>query len=297
VSADAQTPSRTVGAGGYQLRADVGPSSASADGTTGAQSPGGNVGLMEANAHIAPVDNGVEAAAFSDIQSLTVGPLTLLGVHSEASAIDDQTGNLVKHSSFHVDAARIGSGPIGLAPNGFMVAGTPVPADGPKSLNDMLASSGISLDQFPATETPDGITGAGLVIKQKFTAPQYGATTVSYRVGGVAVRLQGSGLPVTGTSPHAAVATPAALPGSLPLPPAGSGLTGAAALPAVPPAPIGGPAGGSPPASEPLPRVEFATPAVAARPLNTVDSNGIYLAIVAAGVLGLGVLRAIRTSG
>jgi hypothetical protein len=43
--------------------------------------------------------------------------------------------------------------------------------------------------------------------------------------------------------------------------------------------------------------VTFATPAAATRTLAAVDSNGIYLAIVAAGVIGLGVTRLVRASG
>jgi hypothetical protein len=300
VTADAQNPSRTVGAGGYELHADVAPAATSARTTTGGQSPGGNFGLMQADAHITSAENLVEAAAFSDIQSLTVGPLTFAGVHSEASETDDQSGNLVKHSTFHVDAIRIGSLSIGLAPGGFTVAGTAVPADGEKALNDMLGASGITLEQFPATETPDGIVGAGLVVTQKFTAPQYGATTVSYRVGGVAIRLQGPGA-AGPSSPNAVAGSAAAPAGSAAALPVGGAdlpVTGAALLP-IGATPGSGPPGGAAAAASPaaLPRVTFATPAAATRTLAAVDSNGIYLAIVAAGVIGLGVTRLVRASG
>jgi len=301
VTADAQNPNRTVGAGGYELRADVGPSSASADTTTGGQSPGGNFGLMTADARIAPVEAGVQALAISDIQSLTVGPLTIAGVHSEASELEDQTGNVVKRSAFHVDAIRIGSLSIGLAPGGFTVAGTPVPADSQKSFNDMLAASGVSLEQFPATETPDGIVGAGLVVTQKFNAPQYGATSVSYRIGGVAVRLQGAGQPATTGSAGAGgvPSAPAGSVGQLAFPTGVTGLTGnqfpTGAAPLASGGPVSAPAAQSDAAGA-VPGVAFAMPAAATRTLAAVDSNGIYLVVVAAGVIGLGVTRFVRAS-
>jgi len=308
VTADAQNPSRTVGAGGYQLRADVAPAATSAQTITGGQSPGGNVGLMTAGARITSVDGIVQVAADSDIQSLTLGPVTIAGVHSEASETDDSTGNLVKHSVFHVDAVRIGSLSIGLAPGGFTVAGTPVPSDGQKAINDSLAAYGVSLEQFPATETSDGIVGAGLVVTQKFNAPQYGATSIAYRVGGVAIRLQGPGAstssgPVAGTgaasspasAPAPALSTPAVGGGNL----AVAGSPASAGIGGRPPTSgaVGGASVGVSTVQAAGPSVAFAVPAAVSRPLAAVDSNGIYLAIVAAGVLGLGVIRLVRASG
>ncbi|HZE66867.1 MAG TPA: hypothetical protein VE081_09570 [Sporichthyaceae bacterium] len=292
IRADDQQPSQSVGAGGYELNADVAPSSAVARTQTGAQSPGGNVALSLANAEITSTAQGVKAEAVSDIQSLTVGPLTLAGIRSVAGVISDQTGSLTRSSSFSVDAARIGTLPVGLAPDGFTVAGQPVPAADQKTMNDTLAASGISLTQFPAHQTDTGLVGAGLVVTQKFDSPQFGATQIAYRIGGVAVSLQASA-PLGASTSAATPAAPATVPGAAlglgalnPGPMASGGL--ATDVVSDPAAPAGAPT--------PEIRTVQMVPASAPLPVSP-DGNLLYLAIVIAGLLGLGVTRLLRASG
>jgi hypothetical protein len=292
IRADDQQPSQSVGAGGYELNADVAPSSAVARTQTGAQSPGGNVALSLANAQITSTGQGVKAEAVSDIQTLTIGPLTLGGIRSMATVISDQTGALTRSSSFSVDAARIGTLPVGLAPDGFTVAGQPVPAADQKTMNDTLAASGISLTQFPAQKTDTGLVGAGLVVTQKFDSPQFGATQIAYRIGGVAVSLQASA-PALGAGTGVPGATPSTLPGAAlglgainPGPLASGGLaTGPVSAPAVA-------------AGAPTPEIRTVQMVPASAPLPVPpDGNLLYLAIVIAGLLGLGVTRLLRASG
>jgi hypothetical protein len=293
IRADDQQPSQSVGAGGYELNADVAPSSALARTQAGAQSPGGNVALTLANAEITSTAQGVTAQAISDIQTLTVGPLTLGGIRSVASVISDQTGALTRTSSFSVDAARIGTLPVGLAPGGFTVAGQPVAAADQKTLNDTLAASGISLTQFPAQQTNTGVVGAGLVLTQKFDSPQFGATQVAYRIGGVAVSLQAAGAPTglgggIATTPGAQPAAASTLPGATP---------GLGTLRPEPITPATTPTGAAPnPAAPADIRTVEMVPANVAVP-TTPDGNLLYLAIVIAGLLGLGVTRLLRASG
>jgi hypothetical protein len=295
IRADDQQPSQSVGAGGYELNADVAPSSALARTQAGAQSPGGNVVLTVANAGITSTAEGVKAEAISDIQTLTIGPLTLGGIRSVASVISDQTGALTRTSSFSVDAARIGTLPVGLAPGGFTVAGQPVPAADQKTFNDTLAASGISLTQFPAQQTTTGVVGAGLVLTQKFESPQFGATQIAYRIGGVAVSLQAAGAPTgigggvstaPGGQPAATAPLPGAAlgtidPGSMTPAIAPAGTTPSAGVPADAPAEV---------------RTVQMLPANVALPA-APDGNLLYLAIVIAGLLGLGVTRLLRATG
>ncbi len=295
IRADNQQPNLSVGAGGYELRADVAPSSAEARTQTGAESPGGNYALMLADAAISSTGESVTVEALSDIQGLTFGPLTLGGIRSVASVISDETGALTRTSSFSVDAARIGTLPVGLAPGGFTVAGQPVPATDQKMLNDMLAASGISLTQFPTQETKTGVVGAGLVVTQKFDSPQFGATVIEYRIGGVAASLQaaapqagvGTGVPGAAVTPVAPALGSGAVDSALAVP-------GGFAPGVVPGAPVpGAPAGQVP--TEDLRTVQVlpAGSALAAPP----DGDLLYLAIVIAGLLGLAVTRLLRASG
>lgn len=294
VRADDQTPSQHVGAGGYELNADVDGTGSTARTQTGAESPGGNFALTTADAAVTRTTDGVQATSISDIQGLTIGPLTFGGVRSEASLRSDSSGTLTRKSAFSVDAMRIGTLAVGLAPEGYTVAGQPVSSNDQKALNDLLAASGISLEQFPATETADGIVGAGLIITQKFDSPSLGASTLTYRIGGVAARLQAS-------APGASVPA-GGVPGSVPsgnlpsttVPSAGTDLVG---LPAVGPASGVLPPTTLTPAGAPVTGLgtDLVQPAAASL-LIAGDGNALYLAIVIAGVLGLAVTRLLRAS-
>jgi hypothetical protein len=292
VRADEQTPSQRVGSGGYDLRAEVGGSGSTARTQTGAESPGGNYALTTADAAVTKTADGVETKALSDIQGLTIGPLTFGGIRSEATLLSDEMGTLTRKSAFSVDAMRIGTLAVGLAPGGFTVAGQPVSSNDQKNLNDLLAASGISLEQFPATETADGIIGAGLVITQKFDSPSLGASTLTYRIGGVAARLQASApgaVAPAGTTPATGV------PGTT-APSAGADL--AAVLPSLgATAPGALPGTSLTPASAPTTGLDtvLMQPATVSQ-LVTSDSNALYLALVIAGVLGLAVTRLLKAS-
>ena len=300
IRADDRDPNQSVGAGGYELRADVAPSSAVARTKTGAESPGGNAALMLADAKITSTGDEVTAEAVSDIQAITFGPLALGGIRSVASVISDDTGNLTRASSFSVDAVRIGTLPVGLAPDGFTIAGMPVPSDQAKTLSKTLAASGLSLTQFPARTTDNGIVGAGLLVTQKFDSPQFGATEIAYRIGGVAVSLQ-SAAPEASSDVPAGVGTGplAGAPGTPP-PTVGAAFgTSPAPAPAIAGVSAPGvvsevPAAGSPPA-ERIPTVAV-LPAASSLPVPP-DGDLLYLTIVIAGLLGLGVTRLLRARG
>lgn len=302
VRADPQAPSKRVGAGGYELAADVTPVSAESRTKTGGETPGGNLALVDANAQIVQTAQGVAAKAIADIQGLTIGPLSFASVRSVASVLSDPSGNLTRSSSFSVDGMKIGSLPVGLAPGGFTVAGTMVPADQQAIFNGLLETGGVSLEQFPQMETKNGLIGSGLVITQKFDTPSLGATTVRYRVGGVAVDLNsgaegaGGSVPAisTGTTPaiggsSAPVDSVTAVPdlGAAPLPvgdvPQAVGVPATTAV---------GPAGTT---GVGVPVVQLA-PVSSVRLPERVEGN-LYLVIVLAGVLGFGVTRVIRMTG
>ncbi len=297
ISANDQAPSQQVGAGGYELAAEVAPSSAQSRTKVGAQTPGGNAGLADAAAQVIESADGVAAKAISDVQGLTVGPVSIGTVRSIVSVAADANGNLTRSSSFAVDGLRIGNLPVGLARDGFTVAGQPAPSDQQAALNDMLESAGVALEQFPQTETPHGVNGAGVIITHKFDTPSLGATTVTYRLGGAAVALNAAGSRALGQAPAVAPSGTVA-PGTAPAATApldgafAPGVTARGSLPqtatAFAAAPLAGQDGGA------VPTVAF-LPTASALPAGLSDR--LYLGIVLTGVLGFGVTRALRPNG
>lgn len=304
IQANDEAPSKQVGAGGYELAADVAPSSSQSRTKTGGQTPGGNAGLVDAAAQVLESAGSVAAKAISDVQGLTIGPLSIGSVRSVVSVVADADGNLTRASTFSVDGLKIGNLPVGLAGKGFTVAGQPVPGDQQAILNGLLEAGGVTVEQFPQIETANGLNGAGLLVTHKFETPGLGATTFRYRIGGAAVEMNAGG------SPAAAPAT-ATVPGAITTSPAGGVAPGApdTAAPAgeadtvvtpgvgiageVPTAPAAAPAVGA--ATGEIPTVAF-VPAVSTQQPASLDER-LYLVIVLAGLLGFGVTRVVRLTG
>lgn len=325
VTANDQEPSKSLGSGGYSLAGDVTPSSSVAHTQTGGASPIGNFALVDALAQVTETVDGVQAKAVSDVQGITIGPLTIGSLRSVATVASDKSGSLTRNSSFAVDAMRIGTLPVGLAPGGFTVFGNPVPGDTQAIFNSLLEAGGVTLEQFPVRETENGIIGSGLVITHKFDGQSFGPTTVVYRFGGVAVDLIASAAspvvgagstagafgdsPATGVAPgvtdvtdgSAGVDGVAGLAGTAGLPGAASS-NGAGAVPGIGSGVAGAAAGQSQGATAagtsaaPGPAVIQLVPASAVRAPLAADGGGLYAAIALTGVLGFGVATFIRAT-
>lgn len=326
VTANDQEPSKSLGSGGYSLTGEVTPSSSVARTQTGGATPIGNFALVDALAQVTETLDGVQAKAVSDVQGITIGPLTIGSLRSDATVASDKNGSLTRNSTFAVDAMRIGTLPVGLAPGGFTVFGNPVPGDTQAIFNGLLEAGGVTLEQFPSRQTKNGIIGSGLVITHKFDGQSFGPTTVVYRFGGVAVDLianaaspavgaestagalgDSSSSGVTpgvtdvtegseGVNEVAGLAGTAGLPstassnGAGAVPGIGSGVAGAAAEQSQ-----GAPASGT--SASPSSAVVQLVPASVVRIPLAADGGGLYAAIALAGVLGLGVAMFIRVTG
>lgn len=290
-SADSQNPSQTVGGGAYLLEAEVDASTARASTVTGGSGPVGNTALVNAVSEITSAMDAVVAKARSNIEGLTVGPLTIGLVRSEARASADQTGTVTRSSDLVVDGMRIGNLPIGLSESGLLIAGQGTPAGSDAAVDAALAAAGITVTRFPEVITPTGVTGAGLIIVQKLPVPTFGPTTLTYRIGGVSAN-------VLSADANAAVPdalTPgSAVPGDVgagpALPGTATDLAGAVGVPGAVP----GSTAEAPSATRPLGGVALSSgPAL----LSPANGERLYLLLAGAGLVGLLGMTVVRIRG
>ncbi|MCU1691854.1 MAG: hypothetical protein JWM64_945 [Frankiales bacterium] len=322
--ADNQNPSQVVGAGAYELNASVKPTTARALTTTGGSSPAGNTATIRAEALVEATSAGVDVTAVSDVQGITVGPLTIGRVRAESEVSADVNSTLTMRSKIDIDAATIGTLPVGLTPEGFTVAGALVPADTQGVLNAVLSAANVSVKTFPAMKTKTGVVSAGVVITQKTNLPMLGDTVLTYRFGGTSVNLLAAAADAA-TDPVGTGSAPlpppgSSTPGDLPVVPSSDspGLsagtdtsTGTDTAPldpvvpggsadssgtgALPPPQVDGTAGGSAPGTTNGGSGGSLVPTALAIP--AIDSDGLYLSICTAGLLGLGLMQLLRLLG
>lgn len=194
VSSDANTPDQSVGAGPYRLEADSDSQASTASASAGFQPDVvGNVAFSTATASVMGSDQEVVSEATTDLQALTVGPLSIGQIKSKASMTLDSFGLVTSSSSLEIVGMRIGNLPVAFTPDGFVVGGSSQPVPVNDSLAQLLAPSKMSVEVVAAQEFKDRVVAPALRITMPFDfALSEGATVMTVTIGSATAVLSGA---------------------------------------------------------------------------------------------------------
>ena len=203
VSTDAVlTPTASVGAGPYELTARSDDHSSQAEATAGLRSSAfGSLSLLHSEASVvAAADGSVTAHAASELEGLTLGPLSIGAVRSSASIARAADGTVTPMTSLSIDVLRVGGIAVKLATSGpegslaLDVAGIPVPLPIDAFLQGLLSAAGIKLEVLPQRPLQDGVSAAALRITTPLALAGIGSGPgeVTIELGSATARLSGS---------------------------------------------------------------------------------------------------------
>jgi hypothetical protein len=174
VSTDASgNADKSLGAGPYNLAAHSTAASASASATGGLQTGLlGNAALVTSTASLTTSTSGtVVSTATSDLQGLTIGPLTLGEVKSTATETLTPDGTMTPSTSFQIFGVQIGGLPVGLNQQGLSLAGVTVPLPIGSTLTHLLGASHVNVELIGAQQFPDRVLAPALRITAPFAMP------------------------------------------------------------------------------------------------------------------------------
>lgn len=283
-------PDSVQDAPGYSLHAHSDGSSSDAEARTGAgDGDTTSAGTAAASAALRSEDDGtVFAEATSMVDAVVLGPLRFDSIRSHATARLDTNGQVEATSTMDVTAASVSGTPIGIGPDGLVLAGTttPLPANDP--VLAALDDGGVTVTYLAAREQDGGVIAPLLQITMAdVEVPGVGTATVIYRFGGAAVALRGA----PPAAPSAEPVQPAAV--SEPRTPAAPTAAGtgppSVALPA---------RSGTDPAMPSDPAAATELPAWAShRDLPIFDVSAFYAVLVGVGAAGTGAAQLLRLQG
>jgi hypothetical protein len=210
VTADATTPHKKLAAAVYDIDAQHSDTSSSATAQVGV-GLGVNVALVKSNASVSvQKDGSVIATATSDVEGLTLGPLSLGQVETTATRTLKPDGTITSKSDIHVDGLRIGGLQVPIpidALNGVGTGALPVPLSLGPVLDALLAPLGISIETMSAQQTGDTVTAPALILTGTIPLEtlhlKLGTGDGTYRLalGESSARLVGSAAPPAYTPP------------------------------------------------------------------------------------------------
>jgi hypothetical protein len=183
-----------LGEGPYSLRANSIANHSDAAASGGLQTGvAGNVASIRATAQAGVQDDGsVLATATSDVQGLTIGPLTIGRVTSTATATLAGDGTVEPTSSISISALRIGGIDVAINEKGLQLASVNVPLPIGDTLAALLSGAGLDVHFTTAQSFPNAVIAPTLVISTTVetgvgTAPG----TMSVTLGGATATLTG----------------------------------------------------------------------------------------------------------
>jgi hypothetical protein len=184
VTASATNPSDSVGAGAYHISASTSNTMSTGTAVTGLQiSAGGNTGLVTSTSTVkVHGDGSVVSTAVSDIQGLTVGPVTIGEIKSTATETLTPDGTVTPSSAITITAVRVGTLPITISTDGLNVAGSAVPLPVGGVINTLLKAQGISLSTIHAEKIKNGIVAPALLITGPLPTKKIGTANGTYRL-------------------------------------------------------------------------------------------------------------------
>jgi hypothetical protein len=263
-------PHDEVDLGVGHLTADARPGDVRAEATSAPGASGTLLVPLSARSTVTEGDDGtVTVEATGTITGLRVGPLVLSNVTSTARMVRTADGHLEQSSDFRASAIQVGSLSLDLTPDGFELAGTPVPAPIAATVNSLLASAGLELKLLPSVRTPSAVVAGGVELVRQQDFGPLGAGSISLILGQSSARLDAAGaIPAAVEVPGSDAVVPATVP-------AATGVTG--------PPPAAAPVAGSPrTATGAGGDVIETTRTAAAEPF---DATGLYLLLIAAAAV------------
>mgnify|MGYP001426172799 CR=1 FL=1 len=269
ISSDAGTnPHQSAGAGPYNLAADSSLAFSQASATAGLQTGViGNAALVTSKARVSVQgDGGVVATAVSDVQSLTIGPLTIGEVKSTATETLGPDGTIEPTTAMVIDGVAIGGLAVGISPTGLDLPGPTYPLPLNATLASLLSAAKISVTVLAAQSYPGRVVAPALRITGPVSVKNVGSGPGSYTltIGGASAAMLTSGL-------AEAPATPVGARADSPVGP--SAATGATAPITVPPLPPAGSAAGVQQGATPTPPSAL-SPVQAGSPSQTAVALG-----------------------
>jgi hypothetical protein len=166
-------PNPSFGAGPYQLSAKSSPMSSQALGVGGLQTGVlGNVALVQSSASVSTQGSTVVSTATSDMQGLTVGPLTLGEVKSTATMTEDADGNVTPSTNLEISSAKIAGLPVSITPAGLALPGPTVPLPINATLTKLLGGAKITSTVVTAQRFPDRVIAPAMTITMPFSTPR-----------------------------------------------------------------------------------------------------------------------------
>lgn len=296
VTTDPSNPVASLGSGIAKLSSSSGDRRAEASATVGLDAAGlASLGLVTSNASVKVEGGTVTATSTSDVQGLTIGPITIGTIRSVATMKMDSSGGTTPSNHLEVGGLRIGGILVGLTPDGFTVGNQVIPAALNRTLQSLLSGLGLTIEVTKPQIYPDRVVAPAVRITYAFdqpvTIPSVGSLkgTATVILGSATAQLSGAtggtdGTVVDsdGTGSSGSGNEGAFLPETGAVGPALGDLGSATAPPAsTTPAAV---------ASSPLPPVK---PAVAVRQLQ-VDTRSLYLLVLLGGILSFAVSTVIR---
>ncbi len=311
-------PSDQLGAGPYGLSATSNASASDASANGGLQDDlTGDAALITSDASVAVQSDGsVVARATSEIQGLTVGPLTVGEVLSTATETASAAGALTPSTNLVLSGLQVGGLPVSLSTAGLDLPGPSLPLPLNSILGSLLTRYGLTATVVaaqnykgevvaPAVELTGPVNDLGLGT---------GAGTFTLTLGGAEAAMQvgvapPAAPPASGTtsSPASSSGSPAAttVPGRATGATATSVATTTAAASVAPgtsavPAVAGA---ASTPTTEPDDLMQSSAPAPTRRSLAVVsdplgfDIRSVYLVFAGAAMVSLLAAQLVRTLG
>lgn len=297
VTANSTTPTASIGAGAYNISAATGQTYSTGKATAGLQiDAAGNTALLTGSSSIKVNDDGsVVATATSDLQGLTIGPVTLGEITSTATETLSNDGTITPSSSLSITSVRVGTLPITVSTKGLNVAGTSVPLPVSTVLNKALAADDIKLSFVAAQNLKNLVVAPALDITGPLPTKEIGTKngTFDLTVGSATASITATA-PAPPTSVGASGAGSVGSGGGLGTSPVGSGESGG-----VPPLPGPDSTSGqvNPPAVAPATGSEDQQASLSGASANLFDIRSLYLVLCVVGAVAVLLGQLVRLMG
>jgi hypothetical protein len=311
------TPEAKLAQPGYALNAKSTEASSEGSTTTGGTSGSGDsasaIGSTVTNATTSrDVGTGqVTAVATGTADIVNVGGVLRIGhVDARAKVTRLPGADPTREASFVINGMTIAGQSVGFSDKGFTFGGTNVPIPHDNPLLAALAQAKITVQYLAPINNPDGVVSPGLVLRQQQATPGGPTMVISYVFGQMAASATVSGSPTSIGASLPALDTGPAPTTEISPPPAPEPSTSTTETPAVPAATddtssYGGSgtatadsgvtssteaaaptSGVAAPAAAPSAAsvVQAATP-IAGTPMTLVDTQSVYLILVAGAAL------------
>ena len=168
------SPDATLGSGPYALAAHSAPSSAKASASAGYAGDGvGNVALVTSSASLSLQADTVVSTATSEIDAVSIGPLTLGRVRATATETLHADGTVTQTSKLDIAGVKIAGLPVSITSDGLYLLGTSIPLPINGALEQILRGAAISIKVLRAQSFPNRVVAPALVITMPFSVPYY----------------------------------------------------------------------------------------------------------------------------